>query len=357
MYRMKKWVVASGLLAAAPAALAGTITEVYAPSYLSFMGTYTFTDVDGFADKPRQDFINHGIGLHFLFGSMGENGWGYEIGGAHEIFETGSAMATDFYRSYVDVNLTYSFGDRTSFTPFVLIGGGAAYNDTLPDSDDDWSGLANAGFGFVTGPVTETGKIRIRAEARYMYDWYQDEYEDVRASLGIEIPLFVEREVEVPEPEAVTQVVEVSTGLNDSDGDGVIDEKDQCPDTPAGTRVDGEGCPLPKIIELKGVTFEFNKTRLRPDAQTILDWATDILKKYPDMQVEIAGHTDNIGSDEYNQKLSEGRAQSVHDYFVEHGVPDTQMSVVGYGESEPVDTNDTDEGRERNRRVELRILN
>src|SRR3546814_17194718 len=64
----------------------------------------------------------------------------------------------------------------------------------------------------------------------------------------------------------------------------------------------------------------FNKTRLRPDAQTILDWATNILKKYPDMKVEVAGHTDSVGSDSYNQKLSEGRAQSVIKYFVDHRV-------------------------------------
>ena len=127
--------------------------------------------------------------------------------------------------------------------------------------------------------------------------------------------------------------------------------------SPTGTRVSGEGCPLPKIMELKGVTFEFDKIRLRPDAQTILDWATEILKKYPDMQVEIAGHTDSIGTDEYNQQLSEGRAQAVKQYFIDHGIPEGQMSVKGYGESEPRDTNDTAEGRERNRRVELRILN
>ncbi|TJY65064.1 OmpA family protein [Sinimarinibacterium sp. CAU 1509] len=359
MHHLKKFAAVTGVLLAAPIAHAATSTEVYAPSYLSVLGMYTFTDIDGLADKPRQDYIDHGVGVHVLYGSMGEDGtgWGYELGGAHEIFETGSAVATDFYRSYLDLNLVYSFGDRKTFTPFFLIGGGLAYNDQLPDANDDWSGLANAGLGFVSAPITDAGKIRLRMEARYLYDWFQDEYEDVRVSAGIEIPLFLERTVEIPELEEQVKVVEVSTGLTDTDGDGVVDEKDQCPDTPAGDRVDGNGCTLPQIIELKGVTFEFNKTRLRPDAQTILDWAVEILKKYPDMQVEVAGHTDSIGSDEYNQKLSEGRAESVRAYFVEHGVPESQMTVKGYGESEPRDTNDTEEGRELNRRVELRVQN
>src|SRR5581483_8937254 len=119
----------------------------------------------------------------------------------------------------------------------------------------------------------------------------------------LEVSLWDRPEVTVaPEQKTVVQVVK--TGLEDSDGDGIVDSKDKCPDTPPNTRVDGDGCPLPKIIQLKGVTFEFNKARLRPDSKTVLDTMVEIMKRYPDMQVEVAGHTDNIGSDEYNQKLS-----------------------------------------------------
>ncbi len=348
-------VAAAAALFAVPVAYSGTVTELRSDSYLGFMGAYTFSDVIN--DSQRGFEIDHAVGVNALFGSMGESGWGYEIGFMYDTFETGQAVATDFYRSAAGLDLTYSFGDRKSFTPFFLIGGGVAYNDVLPDEEDGISGLANAGLGFVTGPVFKRGQIRLRAEVRYIYDWFQDGFEDIRAGAGIEIPLFEEVTVEVPDPEPEVKVVEVSTGLTDTDGDGVVDAKDQCPDTAAGERVDGNGCTLPQIIDLKGVTFEFNKARLRPDAQTILDWAVDILKKYPDMQVEVAGHTDSIGSDAYNQTLSEARAEAVKTYFVEHGVPDAQMTVHGYGESEPLDSNDTEEGRERNRRVELRILN
>ena len=137
----------------------------------------------------------------------------------------------------------------------------------------------------------------------------------------------------------------------------MIDERDKCPGTPPNTRVDGDGCPLAKVIALDGVTFEFDSTRLRPDARTILDNASEILRKYPDMKVEVAGHTDSKGSARYNLKLSDGRAAAVREYFIGKGVGAEQLSSKGYGEAEPIADNATDAGRERNRRVELRILN
>jgi OmpA-OmpF porin, OOP family len=330
-----------------------TTSRLVSPSYIGILGGYTFAD-----DERGSDDLDYATGVQLLYGEMFEESpWGYEIGLVLDNYETDAAVAVDYYRSMLGADVTYSFGDRTTLTPFLIAGIAGAYNDTLPDSDDDWSWLANAGVGFVTGPLTERGQIRFRGEARYVYDDFQDGYAEPRVNLGIEIPLFEERTVEMPPAQETVRTIEVPTGLKDTDGDGVVDDKDQCPDTPAGARVDGDGCPFDKVIDLKGVTFEFNKTRLRPDAQTILDWAVGILKKYPDMQVEIAGHTDNIGTDEYNQQLSEGRAQAVKDYFVAQGVPESQMAVRGYGESEPRDSNDTEEGRERNRRVELRILN
>lgn len=323
------------------------------PSYLGVMAGYTFAEEDRGVD------VDYGTGLELFYGSrFGEGRWGFELGLSLDNFETGSEVGVDYYRNSGGFDLTYSFGQRDAFTPFLIAGVGAGYNDVLPDSEDDWSLLANAGIGFVTGPLTRRGQIRFRAEVRYVYDDFADGYGEPRINLGLEIPLLELRGVTPPAEEQVKIVeVEVPTGLLDSDGDGVVDDRDECPGTPAGTRVDGVGCPLPKIIDLRGVTFEFNKTRLRPDAVTILDWATGILKKYPDMQVEVAGHTDSIGSDTYNQTLSEGRAQAVREYFIQHGVPASQMSARGYGESEPIDSNETEDGREHNRRVELRVLN
>jgi len=333
-------------------------TDLVSPSYLGILGTYTKADKD--RDISIAD-IDQGTGIGLLYGWQSKNNWGYEISGFIDTFETGDDLRTDFYKYSLGGDLVYSFGNRTHFTPFVLAGIGASYNDIYPNTGnthkDGFDFFANAGVGFVTGPFTKLGQLRLRGEVRYLYDNYFDGYSDFRAGLGIEIPLFEERIAKVAAPVTETKVIETPTGLTDSDGDGIIDEKDKCPGTAAGTRVDGDGCPLEKIIALKGVTFEFNKTRLRPDAETILDWATEILKRYPDMKVEVAGHTDNIGSDSYNQELSEGRANAVRTYFVGKGIPESQLSAKGYGEAEPVADNESEEGRERNRRVELRILN
>lgn len=111
-----------------------------------------------------------------------------------------------------------------------------------------------------------------------------------------------------------------------------------------------------EIVVLKGVNFAFNSTELTPKSKEILNqWVTRI-KGDQTIRVEVAGHTDNIGSDAYNQKLSEGRAKAVVDYFVSQGVPADRLKAVGYGKTKPVTSNATEEGRAENRRVELHIF-
>lgn len=142
----------------------------------------------------------------------------------------------------------------------------------------------------------------------------------------------------------------------DSDGDGVPDGIDQCPGTLPGLEVNSKGCVIPQVFELRGVHFEFDKSRLLLDSKVILDRVAESLMNEPDVKIMIAGHTDWIGSDAYNMKLSQARAQSVVDYLASKGIPIGRMTARGFGESQPVETNETDAGREHNRRVELHIL-
>lgn len=142
----------------------------------------------------------------------------------------------------------------------------------------------------------------------------------------------------------------------DDDGDGVVNSRDRCPNTAAGVRVDVNGCEIREVIELPGVTFETNSDRLLPGAEDVLDNAAATLRKHPDLVVEVAGHTDSDGSAAYNQGLSERRAKSVRNYLVDRGANAANLSVKGYGESQPVADNSTAAGKARNRRVELRIL-
>ena len=132
-----------------------------------------------------------------------------------------------------------------------------------------------------------------------------------------------------------------------------------CPSAPpAGveTIVGPDGCPVEVSIELDGVTFEFAKSTLRSEAKKTLDQAIEILKRHPELTVEVAGHTDSRGDAAFNQKLSQVRAKAVYDYMIENGIAARQLEgPTGYGESKPIASNDTDAGREENRRTELNI--
>jgi outer membrane protein OmpA-like peptidoglycan-associated protein len=104
------------------------------------------------------------------------------------------------------------------------------------------------------------------------------------------------------------------------------------------------------------VNFDFDESAIRPDASVILDEAVSILSGRPDINVRVAGHTDATGPDAYNQGLSERRAASVRSYMVDRGIAASRLESAGFGESQPMATNDTSEGRALNRRVELQVL-
>ncbi|MFT4561394.1 MAG: OOP family OmpA-OmpF porin [Gammaproteobacteria bacterium] len=141
----------------------------------------------------------------------------------------------------------------------------------------------------------------------------------------------------------------------DSDGDGVIDANDECPGTPAGVKVNAVGCPEvgERILSLEGVNFDTNKATIKPDSEAILTNAVNVLTENASVHVRVEGHTDSRGSDAYNQRLSQSRAESVAAYLVAHGIDAGRLSAAGYGESAPVAPNDTTENMYRNRRVDL----
>ncbi len=137
----------------------------------------------------------------------------------------------------------------------------------------------------------------------------------------------------------------------DSDGDGVTDDRDQCPGTPRCATVNEVGCWV-----IQGINFDFDKADIKPEYTANLNQIADCFNQYPDIIFEIQGHTDSKGKAAYNQKLSERRANAVMEYFISQGVARDRLKAVGYGESDPVASNDTDEGRAQNRRVQIDII-
>jgi len=153
-------------------------------------------------------------------------------------------------------------------------------------------------------------------------------------------------------------------GCPDSDNDGIPDNRDKCPYV-AGT-ADREGCPPEEIKQeiihqvdkaAKAIFFETGKSVLRKDSYTQLDIVVGILKDNPGLFADIEGHTDNVGSDELNMKLSDRRAAVVRDYFVSKGISADRLTSVGYGESRPIATNDNAAGRAQNRRTVISLRN
>jgi len=162
-------------------------------------------------------------------------------------------------------------------------------------------------------------------------------------------------------------------GDGDEDGDGVPDSRDKCPGTPRGVQVDANGCPPepvapPPVVEevvvvkeetivIRDVHFHFDSARLTPsDEQRLNTIAERLRKEAANVRLTVTGHTDSVGSDAYNKRLSDKRAHSVVEYLIHQGVPRAAfVSVTGMGESQPVADNKTAEGRAQNRRTEIRI--
>jgi len=147
----------------------------------------------------------------------------------------------------------------------------------------------------------------------------------------------------------------------DDDGDGVNNCIDRCPGSQAGQAIGPDGCAVPLTIDLRGVNFDFDRATLRPDAIATLNQAIDILRRNPQLRVEVAGHTDLCGSEAHNQALSERRARAVFDHLTANGIEAARLvGPVGFGESRPLEpTAQTSPAcrSETNRRTELNVLN
>lgn len=254
----------------------------------------------------------------------------------------------------------------------------------------------DVGLGYLIG-LGKVGEFlkgsSLKVEAKYRTDAHGREsagvhtgqrkafYEGI-AGVGLLIPIGSAAAAAAEPPPAEEAPVEVApVEIVDTDGDGVADDADQCPDTPAGTTVDEKGCPVEaapppapectppgpgepidlngckagEAVVLRGVNFELDSARLTPNAKTILDGVGDALLANQGIKVEVGGHTSSEASDNYNQILSENRAGAVKNYLVGKGIESDRMTVKGYGEGTPIADNNTAEGRELNRRVELKV--
>ena len=151
----------------------------------------------------------------------------------------------------------------------------------------------------------------------------------------------------------------------DTDGDGYLGSRDKCPDAPETKNgyQDDDGCPdeLPAAIKkftgvIEGITFKTGSANILPGSYNVLDRAVAVLKEFPEIKLEIQGHTDNRGKADYNRGLSQRRADAVRTYMVSRGIASDRLTAVGYGMDQPIADNSSESGRSRNRRTEFKLI-
>ena len=362
---MNKKILTAALLGGLAFAQAASAQDFDDRWYLTGSAGFNFQDNDRLTnDAP---FVTLGLGK-FISPNWSLDG---ELNYQNPNFDANQDLNWSQYGVSVDLRRHF-ISEGRGWNPYVLMGLGyqkseeeSVFNAAGPRDRKDGNLAAKVGVGLQT---TFEKRVAVRAEVAYRADFddqsiaARDEswFGDVLASVGVVIPLGPAPVAAAPAPAPVAP----SCADLDDDGDGVNNCDDKCPDSQPGQTIGPDGCPVPVSIDLKGVNFDFDKATLRPDAVAILSEATEILKRYPDLRVEVAGHTDSKGTDAYNQKLSERRATTVYDYLTKNGVSASRLvGPIGYGESRPIapntnpDGSDNPEGRAKNRRTELNVQN
>jgi OOP family OmpA-OmpF porin len=335
-------------------ALAGTALQAQAADdrlYVAPTVNYTFSDNDRRADdgwggglalgKPITQHLNMELSLT----------------GSSLDYKTGSGNY-DLWTLGVDA--LYLFNRDADFTPYGVLGIGAMYSDIPGKHDTGMTG--NIGLGIMK---RLTDNISLRADARYRMDgnstnaFGANNFGDAIISVGLNFALGQKAQPK-PKPEPMPEpmpVVQPAPAPEPEPTPAPAPAPAPMPAAPALTTPQAMQLDQAKsgdvVVILEGVNFEFDSARLRPDAITILDEAVTVLNRRSDISVDVVGHTDSTGTMQYNQGLSERRAKSVYDYFVSKGIAADRLTTKGYGETKPIASNATREGRAKNRRVEL----
>ncbi len=386
-------------VAAALLAIAGTSAQAddAPPNYISIMGSYVFVDdVRGTDDGP---------GYHVIYGSPMNKHFGLELNGLFHRSDLFNSNESN-YTFAGGLDLRYLAGEP-SLGAFFLGGVGTMWEDYV--NDEEISPYVNVGIGVQFG----FERLQLRAEGRYYAIFNDDTYADdviydSRINVGLSYSFGDAKELDsdgdgvpdgndacpntpygvVVDPRGCPIIAPAAVGDSDSDGDGVPDNLDRCPGTPAGMAVGADGCPVDEdndgvpninddcprtppgfkvnergcvvdeqtVIVLKSVHFAFDSAELTREASVLLDRVVEGLRNQQSLRMAIAGHTDSLGTEAYNQALSLRRADSVRRFLIEQGISADRLLTEGFGELRPIANNETEEGRATNRRVEFRAL-
>lgn len=399
---MNKYLRASLGMVLATTALSAVAGEQETRPYFSTGFNYVFDD------KART--TNGGIGGYASAGKPINQHWGLEFGAFYNTFDSSVGLPSEWREYGAKIDGLFFYSREAAFSPYFGLGVGALTTrlKTAPTgvSTDPF---VDAGVGFIKYFAVNGGPdLGLRADLRYR--WVDTEelpaainssFTEPVVRVGLVVPMGprVVQAAAAPSPApspAQAEAARIAAGkptANDADGDGVLDDMDDCPGTPGGWLIDARGCPIdsdhdgvpdnldkcpgtaagitvdavgcPITVAAAGaarsfenVNFAFDKADLTDYSKALLDNAAGVIgglvQKYPSLKIDISGHTDWMGTDAYNQALSERRANVVKDYLSGKGVDGARISSFAYGETKPIAPNDTEEGRALNRRTEIR---
>ena len=298
---------------------------------------YWFFDheVQGF---PTEDTATPFVGMEWAF----NDNWAADVLFAQEDTNFGDGGPDDGEVTTWQLGGKYYWGsyigEPMRVRPYLALGAGELKIDAHNQFDDVQT-TVNGGVGM---RWMLSQRVGMNFEGRTVYSVDESDT-DYLVSAGLNI--YLGKVTADKAPQACV----------DTDGDGVCDDKDRYPGTPAGTRVDSNGCPLPvaEIASIKlNVHFAFDSSKVQEKYFADISELADFLKRFSDMHVDVEGHTDSVGTAAYNMALSQRRAQAVVDVLVnQYGIERSRLQPVGYGLTRPVASNATAEGRAQNRRV------
>jgi len=372
----------------------------------------------------EQILPSFGLQANFLMGKdAGAVTYGNQVDGTYTSFSTKINYAVDLSANFTLANINWRH-QQTFIQPYITLGGGViGYQPTLTDANGTITQAKSREFYVPVGAGLKFDLARgINLDLGYQINFVNaDDFDGFAASttndhfsyahVGLEFALggrskpqmathnpvssmrteylMSEHRLQIQLDQEKAQNAQLRSDLNttnanlnttnanlaklttDSDGDGVPDVYDKCPNTPKGTAVDGSGCPLPEkkpdvkvyvtkedkeVVNeaVKNLEFDFGKSTIRQHSFESLNKLAQLLVN-KGFSLKLAGYTDNIGSVSANLKLSKDRAAAVKTYLAQQGVDSSKITAEGYGKSHPIASNKTDKGRQINRRVEFSI--
>jgi OOP family OmpA-OmpF porin len=334
----------------------------------------------GWLEPANKRNLDGGTAGLLTFGHRFNDAWGAEIFGMRGNTDAQAGTSGGDLTAFGLRGLYHFYNRASAWTPYLSLGLGRT---DIKSGKDETSAIAGAGLKYA---LTGNWSLRGEVNANHGFDSSATDlslfvgaaYQWGRAPAPAPVaPAAAPVAAAAPPPPADSDGDGVPDNLDkcpntpkgvkvdargcplDSDGDGVPDHLDKCPNTPRGTKVDATGCPiqLSERVSIRlEVQFDTAKADIKPQFTPEIKRLADFMRQYPTTKVLIEGHTDNVGSPAFNQKLSERRAQAVAQSLVrDHGIAADRVQSAGYGESRPIADNKTADGRATNRRVVANI--